>query len=272
MEEHDPGFIRIPDVDRPIYRIFPLWFFERALSLKQLVLVDPRMWDDPWEDLCSSIQMEDQSVTPFRQKPLSSYLKPAYAQAWSFTGESDALLRAYSRVAIDPVVMRNSEPRFEGVKVRSSPRRLLCAARAWAETQPGLSFSIGAIAYGDQDKIAQHVVDMLDRNGPEVLGRGTMRAELLLLKRRAFAHESEVRLICIDERGRERTDLLSVSVDIDSVIEEVSFDPRLIAFERREREARARALGYEGPFGKPDLYQKVLHLVPLKNGWKGDAD
>jgi hypothetical protein len=33
--------IRVPDVDAAIYRIFPLWFLEEALRLRQLVLVTP---------------------------------------------------------------------------------------------------------------------------------------------------------------------------------------------------------------------------------------
>jgi hypothetical protein len=37
-------------------------------------------------------------------------------------GQSDALLRAYSRVSKDPVSGRNVEPKLEGVKARCSQR------------------------------------------------------------------------------------------------------------------------------------------------------
>jgi len=36
---NDPGFLDIAEPDGPIYRIFPLWFLEEALWLRQLVLV-----------------------------------------------------------------------------------------------------------------------------------------------------------------------------------------------------------------------------------------
>jgi hypothetical protein len=61
------NLIAINDLDSPIYRIFPLWFFEEALRLRQLVLVAPERWEDPWEILASSIMMVDQRTTPFNQ-------------------------------------------------------------------------------------------------------------------------------------------------------------------------------------------------------------
>src|SRR5438874_13643693 len=85
------------DLNLPLYRIFPLWLFERALLDLggSLVLVPPSCWEDPWEDLCSKIQMQFPDRT---QAQLANYLEPVYVQCWSFEGESDALLRSYSSV------------------------------------------------------------------------------------------------------------------------------------------------------------------------------
>ncbi len=63
------SIIGIPDPDpknTPIYRIFPLWFFEELLRLKQLVLVPPHLWEDPFEILASNIMMVDQRPRPHR--------------------------------------------------------------------------------------------------------------------------------------------------------------------------------------------------------------
>lgn len=63
-------------------------------------------------------------------------------------------------------------------------------------------------------------------------------------------------------------DMLRIPFEPNAVFEEVTFDPRLITFEREERKANARKLGYKGPFRDSMLYQGVLLQVPLKNGWK----
>jgi hypothetical protein len=78
-----------------------------------LTLVRPALWEDPQEDLCAWLQMDARGGS---QKQLSGYLRPTYAQCWSMDGQSDALLRAYSRVSKDSVSGRNVEPKLEGVK------------------------------------------------------------------------------------------------------------------------------------------------------------
>ncbi|WBO58076.1 hypothetical protein GT370_12475 [Acidocella sp. MX-AZ03] len=113
----------IPDMNRPLYRIFPLWFFEAALTTNagNLFLIRPDAWEDPYEDICSKIMLQ----TPdHKQKMLSPYLRPAFAQCWSFEGQSDALLRAYSRVNRDAATGRNTEPKFEGVQVKTTRQSL----------------------------------------------------------------------------------------------------------------------------------------------------
>jgi hypothetical protein len=88
------------------------------------MLVPPKKWEDPYEDLCFRITM---SAPDGSQKPLSEYLVPTFAQCWSFEGHSDALLRAYSRVTRDQITSRNIEPKYEGVQVRTTPKRLVQA-------------------------------------------------------------------------------------------------------------------------------------------------
>ena len=95
------NFLNIADPDAPIYRIYPLWFFEEALRLRQLVLVAPERWEDPYEILTSRVMIVYGRTAPGEQRPLGPLLRPAYAQCWSNTRESDTLLRAYSRVVIE---------------------------------------------------------------------------------------------------------------------------------------------------------------------------
>lgn len=262
------GLLGIEHPDEPVYRIFPLWYFEEALRLRQLILVAPQQWEDPFEILASSIMMVDQRTTPWRQQSLETFLLPVYAQCWSRTQESDTLLRAYSRVNKDTHFGRNTDPRHEGVRVRTSPRKLIGAARSWAATLEGVSCYLGAVRYGTRDQILQYAANLIDRHGPAAVGRGHLRADLLLFKRTAFAHEAEIRLMCVDDRGINAEGQIRLPIEPNEVFEEVSFDPRLAPFERIERETIAKSLGYAGPFRHSDLYQRTLLEVILPNGWK----
>lgn len=114
------------------------------LRVKRLVLVSPTLWDDPREDIPASIMMERPDHA---QKGLSGYLHPARCQCWSFECGSDSLLRAYSRVTIDPLHRRNCEPRTEGVMVRTTPRKLSNALMNWAGRVNWGKFYVGRVEY-----------------------------------------------------------------------------------------------------------------------------
>jgi hypothetical protein len=264
----DDRIIGTLDPDAPIYRIFPLWFFEEALRLKQIALISTARWEDPFEVLASQIMMEDLRTIPHSQQPLAPYLRPVYAQCWSRTEESDTLLRAYSRVIKDPIAHRNTDPQHEGVRVRSSVARILRTLDAATPCLAGLSQYVGEVQYGTRDVVQQRLANLIQKHGPSALGSGRLRAGLLLLKREAFAHEREVRLMCVDERKNVTGDVINVAIDPNVLFEEVTFDPRLVGFERLERESAARALGYTGAFGYSDLYHNTLLVIRFPSGWK----
>jgi hypothetical protein len=259
------------DLDRPLYRIFPLWAFEDMLRVKRLVLVPPSFWEDPLEDIPSSIMMQRPDNA---QKELNGYLHPARCQCWSFESESDSLLRAYSRVTIDPLHSRNCEPRNEGVMVRTTPRRLSRSLKEWRERVTWGRFYLGRVEYLGNDEASQKIADILRNKGPVEMGRGMNRAQSLLLKRKAFSHEDEVRLIWVCDDRREVEKAMTVNVNPNDFIDEVTFDPRLKRFELLERQQSAKALGYEGAFIEGGLYQRTLFqtFVPWNwEEWEGPA-
>jgi hypothetical protein len=261
------GLIRLPDPDVPVYRIFPLWFFEEMLRTRQLVLVAPHRWEDPFEVLSRSVILVDPRFEPPETRPLDDFLPPAYAQCWSRNEESDTLWRAYSRVFKDAHFNRNLFPRDEGVQVRSSPRKLLAAMRGWARENPGYACFVGAVRYLPRTGIYHHLEALLNRHGPEALGHGELRAELLLLKRDAFAHEAEVRIIAVSEERKEEDERLAVAVDPSEVFDEVTFEPRLAPAEREGRENMARSLGYRGRFRVSELYRQAKLEIVMPGGW-----
>jgi hypothetical protein len=252
------------DLDRPLFRIYPIWLFDAALITNggNLAVVPPRKWEDPNEDPCGRIQM----AFGREQQPFSEYLQSAYGQCWSFEGESDVLMRAYSRVNRDSVVGRNTEPRLEGVKVRTTVRRLSDALARHAERRGDdfYQFYIAKVSYIDNP--AQACMNRLREIGPTRLGQGWDRARSLTFKRIAYQHEQEVRVIALT-KVPSNYDYIAIDVDKNAVFEEISFDPRLGGLDRGEREARVRALGYTGPVTLDDSYVHIAYLTHLPTHW-----
>jgi hypothetical protein len=247
--------IRLPDHNVSVYRFFPLRFLEEALSRRELVLVSRTRWEDPFETIHDAIAV---NFHRGGQEIINQSLPPVYAQCWSTTSESDALLRAYSRVIKDEHSGRNACPRDEGVCVRSTPGKLRDEIQS--RTPPGCSGSwfCGAVNYLDENEIKQEIANTLYRFGLQAYEDICKRAEFLLLKRKAFTHESEVRLLFIEDRNKPQDELIRVPIDPEKVFDEISFDPRLLPFERIEREKTFRNIGYRGPFGDSTLYQRAL--------------
>ncbi|AXJ04890.1 hypothetical protein CFN16_12410 [Pseudomonas fluorescens] len=78
-----------------------------------------------------------------------------------------------------------------------------------------------------------------------------------MLKRDGFSHEREVRVGVIAPQPN-GSSVFKVKIDPNSIFEEITFDPRLIEFERKERIRDFEELGFTGTFGESNLYQSVI--------------
>jgi len=95
--------VRIENLDQPVRRIFPISRLLDTIRSREMALVAPQHWDDPREDPTALCMLDGRKLSPVKgQQPLSAYLAPAWAQCWSLNPGSDILLRAYSRVSLDP--------------------------------------------------------------------------------------------------------------------------------------------------------------------------
>lgn len=253
------------DLDQPVYRIFPLWFFEQSLRLKTLTLVPPSRWEDPFEDVCSNVIMTDERS--HQQKQLSDFLTPVYAQCWSFESNSDILIRAYSQVRIDPILKRNRSPASEGVRVQSTSRKIIHALNKAAPNLANFNLYLGKVRYCPSDEVSQFVANGLHAIGPAGMAQPDHRADTLLLKSDYYRHEEELRMLAIKADRQPGPDFLTVPFDPNYVFETVEFDPRLVLFERREREETAKALGFTGRFTGEERAARILFDVRLPNGW-----
>jgi hypothetical protein len=63
----------------------------------------------------------------------------------------------------------------------------------------------------------------------------------------------------------EGDDLKHMPIEPNDLFDKIRFDPRLMSFERNEREKRFRELGLTVPILKDETYQKALWIVRMKN-------
>ncbi|MCG9625907.1 DUF2971 domain-containing protein [Vibrio mediterranei] len=195
------------DIDKYIYRVFS---FERLLELfnqRELTLVHPSLWEDPFENFFLNSEFTNAAGRKF-----SLDLKyGVYGQCWSLSRESDAMWRIYS-------------PDKRGVKVRTTSRNLLRYLNA-ATGDLGSAY-IGKVNYLAKTKIKELCNDenFIDSSLDSEQGI----ASTLLYKRREFSHENEVRLIHTKTNSRKGSNkVFTFSVDPMELIDQIVFDPRI---------------------------------------------
>jgi hypothetical protein len=111
-----------------------------------------------------------------------------------------------------------------------------------------------------QQQAAQMAANEAARERLNAFSDGSGHAKALLIKRDAFLHEAEARLIYVEHRdGHGDAPLFYVPFDPNSVFEEVILDPRLHPEDVRDRQAELISLGFSHPVNKSDLYQRVLY-------------
>jgi hypothetical protein len=259
------NLLGIADPDAPIYRMFPLKYIRQALSEHKLALVSPSVWPDPFENLVVMTGITYTGERPYRQEFFDKTRRQVFAQCWSRTAESDAMWRIYSRVEKDLATNRNTCSNAEGVRVRTTSRKLLGALWGWCPTAPVEDCCfLGRVQYSSDQQVLQELANIVGREGIAAFAGGRGHATALLSKRDAFAHEQEIRLVYVEPDDVATVGRLRfMTIDPEAVFEELTCDPRLAAADVAERTAEFRALGYAGTVNKSQLYQRVLLEVHL---------
>ena len=158
--------------------------------------------------------------------------------------ETDAMWRIYA-------------PDKNGVKVKSTIRKLfdsLWNTRMIPDCQDRECF-VGKVIYADKTEIGD--VYSKFQNNTELLLDRSMKAQALtlLIKREAFSHEREVRLIYYDMQRECNGDFFRYELNPLIFFEEIIFDPRMtVGKYERLREKLSRQFNYSN-VRQSDLYQ-----------------
>lgn len=256
------NLIGVPDPDVPIYRIFSWRYLRQALIEHKMALVSPSSWDDPYENLIAMSGITYTNETPYRQEFFDKARRQVFGQCWTITPESDAMWRIYSTVSKDARTNRSTDPSVEGVRVRTTPRKLRASLLAWCPTTHfDDSCFLGRVEYLPESSLLQQITNLVAKEGIQAFAGGRGHADALLVKRDAFAHEQEVRLVYVEPDEPEPevpSPIRFMDIDPSELFEELILDPRLGADDVADRTEEIRSNGYDGRVDKSLLYQRVL--------------
>jgi len=240
------------DRDLYVYRIISVPRLLEFFAKRENVLVKPRLWEDPFENfiLNSPVQIPSGEIATI------SFRDKVYGQCWTRQTASDAMWRIYS-------------PKANAVRIRSTPRRLaesLSAARSkWAQVE----VFVGTVRYLNTKKLASFAANAFR---DAAIPTPRMFANTLLVKRPAFKHEREIRLLFFPRDDKDAAaDLFGYDVDPHMLVDQIMIDPRMSQANANALRAKIiRKTGFKSPIKRSLLYAPPPSL-PLPFGWPNQA-
>lgn len=234
------------DLDRPIYRIMSVDRCLECLRNKQLTLVRPKKWDDPFENLLLRAKVKLPTGELGDMRSISNCV---YGLCWTTHRETDAMWRIYSKTK-DEVI--------DGVRVRTTPRKLLSALKAAHLTFGDVQCFIGRVKYQSKEDLLRSLTNL-----PWMESNASGLAESLMYKRREFSHESEVRLVHIANDGgvSPTDDFYRFPIDPNDLFEQAILDPRMERADYHKFSSQLKSEGFRNKIGQSMLYRPPNDLV-----------
>jgi hypothetical protein len=190
-----------------IYRIIPKDRLYKLFNNQQNVLLQPSKWEDPFENfiLKSPVQTASGQMGKF------SFHDDFYGQCWTLHRASDAMWRIYS-------------PKKDAIRIRTTIDRLASSLSKTLGNWAHVQCFIGKVNYLSEKHLKKFAASVFANNlSPDAL------AQSLLVKRSAFQHEREVRLLYLEREPNVKhpKGLYRYNVDPHELIDQIMVDPRL---------------------------------------------
>lgn len=223
-----------------IYRIISLERLLEMFATQKNVLVNPEVWEDTFENFILKSQVKSASGE------LNDYgfSREMYGQCWTRENSSDAMWRIYS-------------PNKECLRIRTTVRKLIESLYSAQNELASISCCIGKVEYLNNKNLMLRANSTFDESGISV--ENLFRS--LLIKRRAFRHENEVRILFHNYRGEEPlSKIYSYSINPEDLIDQIMIDPRR---SYSEFETIKAIIKHSTKFKKP-IKRSKLYALPKK--------
>ncbi|WP_272524383.1 DUF2971 domain-containing protein [Providencia sp. PROV216] len=242
---NEKNVLHINDIDIPIYRIFSIERFKEMIKTNELGLVRPSMWEDPYENFFLKTQVD------FGNGDLASLEeieKTWYGQCWTQNEDTDAMWRIYSREK-------------DGIRVKTTVRKLFSAIYDNSAAFPDLQFFIGKVQYKTKQEIIQ-LIETITFTDVYLGGQNDKFAKLLCIKRDSFEHENEIRILINEPDSTTELDkIYKVSIKPEDLFDEICLDPRLFKNDFLNLKADIELMGVKTKIIQSDLYKLDIPMI-----------
>jgi len=215
------------ETTRKIYRIIAIDRLIGMLESKSNFLANPKYWKDSFENFIFNTEIDVKN----KKKYTSVLRNRGYGQSWTLHDESEDMWKTYS-------------PEIRGVKIQSNIRKLLKSLQASQKFYKTTTCFIGKVIYCNNEKIQK--LKQHRKTTKNSFGGNFGQAKSLLFKRNSFIYENEIRLIFLDPNNRPHTKLYEYKCDVFSLIDSITFDPRIDHEEFIIYNAKLRSIGFKG--------------------------
>lgn len=224
--------------DQKLFRYINIKQFLSMIESESSYLTKVIEWEDVWEAPLKRIpidsDMEAEEISYFSYDHI-------YGQCWSTHGDSDALWRIYS-------------PNRDGIMIQTTVEKLSKAFDIeWGLLAPVIYY----------ENLYDGLEEVWDKHYEDDFG-------VALLKRRAFNHEEEVRLLAIfPYNGIQNERFIQLPLIPNQLIENIILDPRceewylqtMINYCKR---ASLKAIPYKSDLYKDNIYEKNKIKITIR--------
>ncbi|CCX70002.1 pF11185 family protein [Prevotella sp. CAG:255] len=200
------------DLDTPIYKFIPYKYL-MTLIQGELYIKKISSWDDVYENFLFKEKFELEDQTPIDATNLISGI---FGQSWTLEDETDAMWRIYSDV-------KSKDIGDCAIRVKTTARKLFDTI--YTNDECMATTYIGKVDY----KLSGELDNWLRKLYLTVETLNRSFVDSLFIKRMAFSHENEVRIIINFGSDAEecQSDHISFSINSETFIDEYLIDPRL---------------------------------------------
>ncbi len=238
-------FLNLSDdeLDQHIYRIMPQEYVFSLFSDRHNLLSRVHNWKDKFENF----QLKLGGTLDGKRFDFA-FRDDFVGQCWTQDAYSEAMWGIYAN---------DEAKRF--LRIRSTPRKLLESLAAAHPKMPQDTCFLGKVSYKTESKLKTYAL----QGGFPQLSPLTF-AEALLMKRYAFRHEREVRLLYFGEASdHDARGLYRYSVDPHAVITQIMADPsRDRSGWAADKKEIKRATGFAGAIKRSMIYDPPNWTAP----------
>lgn len=235
------------ELDQSIYRIMREDYVIALFTESKNVLSQIHNWKDKFENF----QLNLGGILNGERFDFS-FRNDFVGQCWTREYLSEAMWGIYA-----------NDPKVRFLRIRSTPRKVLTALVKVHEKMPQDTCFIGKVQYKREDELRAYV-----QNGGRLELSPQRFAESLLLKRHAFQHESEVRLLYFgNAKDYDAKGLYRYSVDPHAMITQIMADPNRDRTNwLADRAEIQKATGFCGDIRRSKIYDAPEWDLPIFSG------